>query len=141
MKIMLRPVVVLVVEDSFGDIGLFHEIFSEINGFVLHTALSLVQAQAFLEKRPPFEDAPTPDLVFLDLNMPIAPGYQLLPIIRGDAELKHIKVAIFTSSENSADVRRCRDLGADDYILKPSDWPEWKSAIVAALGRHCGFGR
>jgi two-component system response regulator len=141
MSTATKPSNILVVDDNFGDISLFHETFAEIEGFALHSALGLVQARAFLDKRPPFEDAPTPDLIFLDLRLPIFPGYALLPLIRDDPKLRHIKVVVFTSSDNEEDRRRCRDLGADDYILKPHDWPEWKTTIVSTLAKYCPPGR
>jgi CheY-like chemotaxis protein len=129
---------VLVVDDNPGDIGLFHQLFEEIDGVVCHAVMSVIQANAFLAKKSPFEAMPTPDLVFLDLRLPIFSGHGLLKTIRENPKLSHVRVVVFTSSDHEDDKRRCRELGADDYIVKPYDWPQWKATIAAVLARQCG---
>jgi CheY-like chemotaxis protein len=139
MKTALGSKHLLIVEDDFGDIMLFHEALADIQGFILHPAIDVMQARAFLERKPPFAAAPVPALIFLDVRLPVFPGYCLLPVIRGEPRLKGVKVVVFTSSENENDRRRCRELGADDYLVKPRDWPEWKSVVLDTLSRHCGL--
>lgn len=128
---------VLVVEDSAGDIGLIHQALIKNPSIVLHYVVNAVQARSFLMKLRPFHMAPTPHLILLDLNLPIFAGTSVLPLIKEDPALRHVKVVILTSSDRDYDREVCRRMGADDYILKPSLWSEWESRIIAVVRQHC----
>ncbi len=129
---------VMVVDDNPGDIGLFTMVFSHCDNISLLTATSISQANALLTRKPPYENVATPDLIFLDLRMPLFSGLNLLTIIKKDPQLSGIKVVVFTSSEQDSDRRSCLELGADEYLVKPRDWPEYKAALVSAVAKHCG---
>lgn len=127
---------VLAVDDNPGDVGLLRQVMDGIPGVALHTASNVRQAQAFLTRLPPHGSAPVPDLILLDLRMPILPGHNVIPVVRREPSLQHIKIVVFSSSALERDRAECESLGADDYIIKPCDWVHWRSAITQILMRH-----
>lgn len=122
MSRILRPIEILLVEDSPGDVRLTQEILKDGK---VHNHLSVVedgaQAIAFLRKQEPYANAPQPDLILLDLNLPKINGQEVLAEIKADAKLRRIPVVILTTSEAEADVMRAYDLHANCYITKPID--------------------
>lgn len=130
------PKHILLVEDNPGDVFLFQQCLVDTPGFLLHTCQNLAQARAFLQRRAPFADAPRPDIVFLDLGLPIHPGHEFIRFIKQDGGSPAIQVVVFTSSNSHRDMKVCRGYGADEYLIKPMDWPEWKPVIAKALARH-----
>ncbi|HMH20856.1 MAG TPA: response regulator [Puia sp.] len=65
---------------------------------------------------------PPPDLIFLDLNMPVMNGYECLVALKQQQRYKDIPVVIFTTSKNALDVQRSKELGADLFLTKPADF-------------------
>lgn len=127
---------VLVVDDNPGDIGLMRHVMEGFTGVAMHAVPNVLQAHAFLERVPPHANAPATDLTLLDLRMPMIPGYQLIPLVRGDAALQHLRIVVFSSSALEHDRDQCRGLGADDYVIKPCDWIHWRSLIAQVFARH-----
>ena len=78
-----------------------------------------VQALEYLRKQPPFADAPTPDLILLDLNMPRMSGHELLAELKQDPELKVIPVVVLTTSSRPADIRQSYLNHASCFVTKP----------------------
>ena len=118
----MRPIVILLVEDNPGDARLTREGLS--NSKVrnqLHVARDGDEALAFLRQEGAFADAPTPDLVLLDLNLPRRDGREVLQEIKQDEALKHIPVVILTSSQAEEDILRTYRLHANCFITKPVD--------------------
>ena len=114
------PLQVLLVEDSPGDLRLTQEAFRDVNPFVeLHIANDGVEAMAFLRQQGQHLDAPRPDLVLLDLNLPKMDGREVLAHIKEDAGLKTIPTVILTSSEAESDVVKSYQLQANCYLSKP----------------------
>jgi two-component system, chemotaxis family, response regulator Rcp1 len=117
-----RPVEILLVEDNPGDVRLTVEVLKEVE---VHTNLSVVkdgvEAMAFLRREGHYTDAPRPDLVLLDLNLPKKDGLELLTDINRDPNLKDIRVVILTTSEAEKDIHKSFDLDASSYIIKPID--------------------
>lgn len=114
------PTLVLLVEDSPGDVRLTREAFREANQAVsLHVAEDGVEAMAFLRRETPYEDAPRPDFILLDLNLPRMDGREVLAHIKNDAELKTIPTIILTTSEADADILQSYELNANAYLRKP----------------------
>jgi len=87
----------------------------------LSVARDGVSAMAFLRQEAPYADAPRPDLILLDLNLPGKDGREVLAEIKADDRLKRIPVVILTTSAADADVLRAYELHANCYILKPVD--------------------
>jgi CheY-like chemotaxis protein len=114
------PVDVLLVEDSPGDVRLTREAFRETNGAVqLHVASDGVEAMAFLRQEGVYLDAPRPDFILLDLNLPKMDGREVLALIKLDADLRTIPVVILTTSESDADILTSYELNANAYLRKP----------------------
>jgi len=121
---------VLLVEDDPGDVLITREALSEAK--VLHD-LRVVdngeEAVAYLRRQDPYADAPRPDLIFLDLNLPRLDGREVLSIIKGDADLRQIPVVILTTSTADEDVLRSYDLHANAYVTKPVDFDAFLSVV------------
>ena len=117
-----RPVEILLVEDNPGDIRLTVEVLKEAE---VRTNLSVVkdgvEAMAFLRREGHYTDAPRPDLILLDLNLPKKDGLELLSDMNRDQNLKDIRVVILTTSEEEKDIHKSFDLDASSYIIKPID--------------------
>jgi CheY-like chemotaxis protein len=111
---------VLLVEDSPGDVRLTREAFREANGAVqLHVASDGVEAIAFLRQQGQYADAPRPDFILLDLNLPRMDGREVLAQIKADDDLRTIPVVILTTSEADADILKSYELNANAYLRKP----------------------
>jgi len=124
-----RPINVLLVEDDEGDVVLTREAFGEY----LHNRLDVVpdgnQALAYLRNQSPFQDAPTPDLVLLDLNLPGRDGREVLSEIKSDPALAHVPVVVLTTSAAEEDVLRSYQLHANAFVTKPVDLDGFIAAI------------
>ncbi|EIV95153.1 response regulator [Frankia sp. QA3] len=114
---------VLLVEDDPGDVLMTREAFADdrINGR-LHVVNDGIEAMAFLRREEPFTDAPTADLVLLDLNLPRRNGIEVLAEIKDDAELRRIPVVVLTTSDASEDILRSYNLYANAYVTKAVDF-------------------
>lgn len=111
---------ILLVEDNEGDIVLTKDAFEEAKfRNTLTVARDGEQALDVLYKRNGQENAHTPDVILLDLNMPVMDGKEVLSIIKNDTELRRIPVIVLTSSEADQDVLASYDLHANCYIVKP----------------------
>ena len=125
-----NPIEILLVEDNPGDIRLTQEVLKE--GKVQNT-LSIVengvQAISFLRKENEYQDAPTPDLILLDLNLPKKDGREVLLDIKNDPELKKIPVVVLTTSQSEEDILKVYDLNANCYISKPVDFGQFIDVV------------
>jgi two-component system, chemotaxis family, response regulator Rcp1 len=114
------PIEVLLVEDSPGDVRLTQEAFRDANQFVhLQVARDGVEAMAILRREEGFANAPRPDLILLDLNLPKMDGREVLVHIKENASLKTIPTVILTTSESQSDITRSYQLQANCYLTKP----------------------
>jgi CheY-like chemotaxis protein len=114
------PIRVLLVEDSPGDVRLTQEAFREANGAIdLHVASDGMEAMDFLRQRGVHSDAPRPDLILLDLNMPKMDGREVLAQVKDDNSLKSIPTIILTTSDAVVDIMNSYQLQANSYISKP----------------------
>jgi len=125
-----EPIEILMVDDSMGDVRLAQEALKEAR---VGNRLSVVhdgeQAMAFLRREDGYGDAPRPDLVLLDLNMPRMDGREVLAQIKGDPDLRSIPVVVLTTSEAEADIVKAYDLHANAYITKPVDLEAFLDAV------------
>jgi len=111
---------VLLVEDSPGDVRLTQEAFRDANRSIhLHVAGDGVEAMAFLRREGAYRDAPRPDLILLDLNLPKMDGRQVLAHIKEDGNLKTIPTVILTTSDAEVDIVKSYQLQANCYLTKP----------------------
>ena len=121
-----RTVEILLVEDNPGDVRLTREALKD--GKIrnhLSVATDGEEAMRFLRREGIHADAPRPDLIMLDLNLPRKDGRQVLAEIKNDADLKRIPVVVLTTSEAEQDVLRSYDLHANCYITKPVDFEQF----------------
>ena len=125
-----RPIEILLVEDNPGDVRLTREALRDAKvRNNLHVAVDGEEAMAWLRKEPPNENAVSPDLVLLDLNLPRKDGREVLAEIKGDADLKRIPVVILTTSQAEQDIVKSYDLHANCYINKPVDLEQFISVV------------
>lgn len=121
---------ILLVEDNPGDIRLTKEAFKDAKvANNLHIARDGEEAIHFLRKESPFQDAVTPDIILLDLNLPKLDGREVLEIIKADPNLRSIPVVILTSSEAEVDVVQTYNLHANCYVVKPVDFDKFITVI------------
>ena len=113
---------ILLVEDNPGDVRLTKEAFKDGQIYnSLHVVTDGVGALDFLYQRGEYEDAPCPDLILLDLNLPRKNGDEVLEEINDDPDLSRIPVIVLTSSGAQEDVVQSYDLHANAYLTKPVD--------------------
>jgi len=111
---------VLLVEDSPAEARLALEALQETRFPVqLHIASDGVQAMEFLRRQGPWQAAPRPHLVLLDLNLPRKDGREVLRDIKADDDLRRIPVVVLTTSQAPSDIHRAYELHANCYIQKP----------------------
>ena len=121
---------VLLVEDNPGDIRLTEEAFKEASlDCNLHVVEDGEEALAFLNCEGKYKDAPTPDFILLDLNLPKKDGRQVLREIKADRQLKRIPVVVLTTSDADEDILKSYNLSANCYITKPVDLDQFISVI------------
>ncbi len=133
---------ILLAEDEPGDARLVGEALSESKILcTLHHVPDGVEALEFLHKTGRFADAPRPDLVLLDLNMPRCDGREVLREMRADPKLHNIPVIVLTTSDVERDVEISYGLGANSYITKPCDVDQFFHAICAIQNYWFGLVR
>ena len=128
-----RPIDVLLIEDSDTDVLITRKSFQQSRMPVnLHVAKDGVEGMKFLRREPPYADAPVPDLILLDLNLPRKDGREVLAEIKSDEALKLIPVVVLTTSQAEDDRLRSYQLHANCYISKPVDFSGF-AEIVSAI--------
>ncbi|WP_166846887.1 response regulator [Isoptericola sp. BMS4] len=121
---------VLLVEDDPGDVLMTREAFEEHKvANRLSVVSDGVSAMAFLRREGEHADAPRPDLVLLDLNLPRMDGREVLAAVKADEELRHIPVVVLTTSEAEEDVLRSYSLHANAYVTKPVDFERFIEVV------------
>jgi len=125
-----RPIEILLVEDNPGDVRLTQEALKE--GKVtneLHVVMDGEKAIQFLRREAEYVDAPTPDMILLDLNLPKKDGREVLKEIKTDPNLHKIPVVVLTTSKAEEDICRAYDLNCNCYINKPVELGQFLEAI------------
>lgn len=121
---------VLLVEDDPGDAGLVRIAMRRSrHSCRLHHVADGGEAMAFLRRHGPHDQAPRPDLILLDLNLPGRNGHEILEEIRADSVLRAIPVVILSTSGAERDVKKAYSLGASSYVSKPMDVEAFTAAI------------
>ncbi|HEX2208573.1 MAG TPA: response regulator [Longimicrobium sp.] len=125
-----QPIEVLLVEDNPGDVRLTREALRDGK---VHNNLSVapdgVEALAFLRREGKYADAPRPDVILLDLNLPRKDGREVLEEIKADPSLRNIPVVILTSSEAERDIAQAYALHANCYVTKPVDLDQFITVV------------
>jgi CheY-like chemotaxis protein len=121
---------VLLVEDNPGDVRLTKEALKE--GKLLNQLTVVgdgVEALSFLRKQGIYADAPQPELILLDLNLPKKDGREVLAEIKADPDLRRIPVVVLTTSSSEEDILKIYDLHANCYITKPVDLEQFMGVV------------
>ena len=127
-----KPIEILMVEDNPGDVELVVE--SLQNGKLsnqLHVVSDGEEALAFLHRQGTHANAPRPDLILLDLNLPKKGGREVLAEIKADEHLRAIPVVVLTTSKSEEDVLRSYQLNANCYVAKPVDFLQFEKIVSA----------
>ncbi|MCW2639519.1 MAG: response regulator [Dactylosporangium sp.] len=124
------PIEVLLVEDDPGDVLMTQEAFEEHK---VRNHLAVVndgaEAIAYLRREGRYADAPRPDLVLLDLNLPRRDGREVLAEIKNDPDLRQIPVVVLTTSQADEDIVRSYQLHANAYVTKPVDFDRFIEVV------------
>ncbi len=124
------PIEVLLVEDDPGDVLMTQEAFEEHK---VRNNLAVVndgsEAIAYMRREGQYADAPRPDLVLLDLNLPRRDGREVLAEIKNDPDLRQIPVVVLTTSQADEDIVRSYQLHANAYVTKPVDFERFITVV------------
>lgn len=131
----VKPANVLLVEDNQDDIELTLEALKDSKVCMKIDVVSDgMAAMAFLRREGKYADMPRPDLVLLDLNLPLMDGREVLKEIRADQDLTDIPVVVLTTSEDEGDILKAYKLHANCYITKPVDFARFTEIIRQVEG-------
>ena len=126
------PIQILLVEDNPVDVFMTRE---ALKTWKIRNSLQVVEdgqeALDFLHRRGTYAEAERPDLIFLDLNLPKINGMEVLSEISQHADLSTITVVVVTTSAAENDLKKCVDLGAKHYIIKPLEFDEYVRQLGA----------
>jgi len=126
-----KPAHILLVEDNEGDVILTIEAFEECR---VKTEISVTkngqEALDFLFQKGAFTDAKRPDLILLDINIPLFNGLEVLQQIKSDPNLKKIPVIMLTTSSNQRDIDKAYENHCNSYVKKPLEISEFLSTIL-----------
>ncbi len=148
------PPMVLIADDDPDDRLMITEAFTErCRGCRLGFAQDGVQLMRILNREEPLPGSKdvmgeNPDLILLDLNMPLMDGREALKEIKSNPTLRHIPTVVMTTSDNEDDIRFCHEAGANSYIVKPSSYSElldivsvlksyWIDTVVLPMKQAC----
>lgn len=138
---MIRPLAesrvaeILLVEDNEDDVFLTREAFDAARLRVnLHHVDNGEKCMQFLRKQGPYAKAPLPDLILLDLHMPIMDGREVLAEIVKDDMLRRLPVVVLTTSYEAKDIEQMYNLRCNSYITKPIDFNNFVQAISQLAG-------
>jgi two-component system, chemotaxis family, response regulator Rcp1 len=125
-----QPIDILLVEDNAADVRLTEEVLTESK---VHNNLMVandgVEALNCLRQQGRFKGSPRPDLILLDLNLPIKDGREVLAEIKSDSSLKRIPVVVLTTSKAEEDILKTYNLHANCYITKPVDLEQFVNVV------------
>jgi CheY-like chemotaxis protein len=125
-----RPAEILLVEDNDDDVELTRQGFRRAKLLVnLHRVEDGEKCLAFLRKQGEYQNAPTPDLILLDLNMPKMSGREVLAEMIKDDHLKGLPVVILTTSEQEQEILKMYNMRCSSYIVKPVDFEQFLKVV------------
>lgn len=126
----VRAVQILLVEDNEADVILTQLAFKESKLIInMDTVEDGEKCMAYLRKQAPYQDAPTPDLILLDLNLPVMDGREVLSEILKDDALRNLPVVILTTSRSDSDLLAMYNLRCNSYITKPIDFEQFHRVV------------
>ncbi len=136
----MRTAEILLVEDNAADVRLTQEVLRKSPlDCNLQVARDGEQAMSMLRRQGEHGQVPIPDLILLDLNLPLKDGRQVLQELKQDNDLRSIPVVVLTTSRADVDISTCYSLHANSYIVKPVDLVEFEK-VVEDISKYW-FGR
>lgn len=134
MKRVAKYYDILIMEDRPADIRLIKEALSEVEERInISVAMDGEEGLDFLYKRGEHKDVPTPDLIFLDLNMPKKEGKEVLRVVKNDERLKAIPIIVLTNSYHPQEIIEVYKLYVNAYVHKPLDFDDFRKAIATIV--------
>ena len=128
------------MDDNPADLDMTNEVLKKSqHHFSVNTAGDGAEAIAFLQRTGSYADKPKPDLIVLDLNLPRKHGREVLSEVKTNPDLARIPVVVFTSSQATSDVNCCYDLGANCYLRKPGNLPDFREVVQSMADLWLGF--
>jgi two-component system, chemotaxis family, response regulator Rcp1 len=126
-----RPFNLLLVEDNPAHVLIIKSTLRGWNDmdYLLHTVSDGLAALDFLERKPPYQAVPLPDLILLDLNIPKLSGLDVLESIKASEQFKLIPVVVLTTSKHESDIRACYMRGANSFISKVAEYSNFKDVM------------
>jgi CheY-like chemotaxis protein len=130
MPTLRRGPRILLVEDNEDDVFITRRSFQKTdpNAEISHVSNG-VECLKYLRQEAPYETSPLPDLVLLDINMPLMDGREVLEELSADPKLRQIPVVVLTTSESNSEVREMYRLKCNTYITKPVDFNDFHAAV------------
>lgn len=124
---------IILIDDDRDDAELFQEVLYEIDPLIgfEHFEESKEALKILLEKQDHL-----PDLIFLDINMPLVSGWQCLAEFKKTDHLKKVPVIMFTTSSQPKEKETAKQLGADGFISKPSEYTTLKKLLLSVLSEN-----
>ena len=146
-----RSVEILIVEDNEADVFLTSTALQDAKiTNTINVVTNGEEALAYLKREGKYTDAARPDIIFLDLNLPMMNGHEVLAVIKADPNLRAIPVIVMSGSQAESDIARAYDEQVAGYIVKPASHDEYLTAIravkelwlhiVALPPKHAGSG-
>lgn len=126
----MKFLTILLVDDSIADTVLIEDALKDAELIeTLHSVSNGELALKYLRKDHPFAEVETPDLILLDINMPVMDGHETLRQIKCDERIRHIPVIMLTTSSQRDDILRAYQQYTSSYIVKPNDFPELEKMV------------
>jgi two-component system response regulator len=137
----LKPAAeVLLVDDNPADVDLTRDILSHCKlHFHVTSVKDGVEALSLLKREGDYAQAPMPDLLVLDLNLPRKDGRSVLKEVKSDSRFADIPVVVFTTSQASSDITRSYQLGANCYLRKPGNLADYRAIVQSMADFWLGF--
>ncbi len=125
-----KPIQILLVEDNPADILLTKEALSDTKiPYHMQTVGDGLHAMRLLRREDKYADAKKPDIILLDLNLPVKDGREVLAELKADKNLRHIPVIVLTTSSRDTDINTAYGLNANCYLVKPIDFNDFCTVI------------
>ncbi len=119
------PRTILYVEDNQDAITFFSRVVNKLGDYTYHTITDGNSAIKLLEENKDFE----PEMILLDINLPGMNGFEVLQYLRTKTSYKHVPIIMFTSSDNSSDIKKSYEYGANAYLIKPDSLQNLKDVL------------
>ena len=130
---MSKNVCILLADDNEDHRFLFKKMLRQRIDSVDYTVYAVNDGQEaieFVTRTGRHAGAVIPDVVFLDINMPIKDGFEVLKVLKANEPTKHVPIIMLTSSDNEDDIKRCYDLGSNSFVVKPVRHEEYIDRII-----------